>query len=61
MLQVTTEEHCIYYIPDMEVLDIDIPVGGGLSLTPQEKTFLSRCFWGEKGQMYKYCIILDFL
>ena len=31
----------------MEVLDIDIPVGGSLSLTPQEKTFLGRCFWGE--------------
>lgn len=31
----------------MEVLDIDIPVGGSLPLTPQQKTFLGRCFWGE--------------
>lgn len=31
-------------LPDVEVLDVDVPVGSSLSLTPQEKTFLGRCF-----------------
>ena len=30
--------------PDMEVLDIDIPVGGSLSLAPQKKPLLGRGF-----------------
>lgn len=37
----------IHWSPDMEVLDIDIPVGGSLSLTPQQQTFFGRCFWKE--------------
>ena len=34
-------------LPDMEVLYIDIPVGGSLSLTPKKETLLGRCFWGK--------------
>lgn len=30
------------YSPDVEVLHIDIPVGGSLPLTPQQQTLLSR-------------------
>jgi hypothetical protein len=38
-------------LPDMEVLDVNIPVGGSLSLAPQEETFLGRCFWRRGWQM----------
>lgn len=31
-------------LPHMEVLNIDIPVGGSLSLTPQEEALFGRCF-----------------
>lgn len=30
------------YSPDVEVLHIDVPVGGSLPLTPQQQTLLSR-------------------
>lgn len=38
----------------MEVLDVNIPVGGGLSLAPQEKAFLGRGFYVQQ----KMCIKL---
>lgn len=36
-------------LPDVEVLHIDIPVGGSLPLAPQQQTLLSRglCKTGE--------------
>lgn len=31
--------------PDVEVLHIDVPVGGSLPLAPQQQTLLSRSLW----------------
>ena len=35
-------------LPDVEVLDIDVLVGGGLPLAPQQKTLLSRGLCRER-------------
>jgi len=39
--------------PDVEVLHVDVPVGGGLPLAPQQQTLLSRGLW-EKGYLFQH-------
>lgn len=39
---------CCLCLPDVKILDVNILVGSGLSLAPQQEALFGRCFCGSR-------------